>query len=169
MHDNEVRYRPGAREGGAAYRERADGTLLAHNPQPLEPYPAHLTERLVHWAQRAPDRAFLARRDTAGAWRAIAFAEMLDQARRLGQALLDRGLSAESRGDLPENDLEHGALATAAQYAGIPYAPISPAYSLISRDFGKLKHIASCHTRPGLRGGRRALRRGDRGGGARTS
>jgi feruloyl-CoA synthase len=153
MHDKDVRYRPGAHEGRAVViRERADGTLLAHNPEALGSYPAHLTERLVHWAQRAPDRPFLARRDTAGggAWRAITFAEMLDQARRLGQALLDRGLNAERPlVILSENDLEHGALATAAQYAGIPYAPISPAYSLISRDFGKLKQIFQLLT-PGL-------------------
>ncbi len=34
-------------------------------------------------------------------------------------------------------------------YAGIPYAPISPAYSLISTDFGKLQHIFDLLT-PGL-------------------
>jgi len=152
MHDQQQgRYRPGAREGAAVViSERADGTLLAHNPDPLRPYPTHLTERLVHWAQRAPDRPFLARREASGAWCAITFGDMLERARRLGQALLDRGLSAERPlVILSENDLEHGALATAAQYAGIPYAPISPAYSLISRDFGKLKHIVKLLT-PGL-------------------
>src|SRR5262245_505270 len=150
-HNEQVRYRSGAQEGRAVViSERGDGTLLAHNPEPLRAYPTHLTERLVHWAQRAPDRAFLARRDAAGAWRSITFAEMLERARRLGQALLDRGLNAERPLVIrSENDLEHGALATAALYAGIPYAPVSPAYSLISRDFGKLKHIVRLLT-PGL-------------------
>ncbi len=151
VHDNDARYRPGARESTAVViDERRDGTLLARNPEALGAYPVHLTERLVHWARQAPDRPFLARRDAAGAWRSITFADMLERARRLGQALLDRGLSAERPlVILSENDLEHGALATAAQYAGIPYAPISPAYSLVSRDFGKLKHIVKLLT-PGL-------------------
>ena len=33
--------------------------------------------------------------------------------------------------------------------AGVPYAPISPAYSLVSQDFGKLRHILDLLT-PGL-------------------
>jgi feruloyl-CoA synthase len=151
MHDGQVKYRPGAREStAAAIEERGDGSLLVRNPEALGPYPAHLTERLVYWARRTPDRAFLARRDVAGAWQSITFAGMLERARCLGQALLGRGLSAERPlVILSENDLEHGALATAAQYVGVPYAPISPAYSLISRDFGKLKQIVKRLT-PGL-------------------
>src|SRR5262245_40103127 len=141
-HDDDARYRAGARESTAVLvEERVDGTLLARSPEPLGAYPTHLTERLEHWARRAADRPVLVRRGTAGAWRSITFAEMLERVRRLGQALLERGLSAERPlAILSENDLEHGALATAAQYAGVPYAPISPAYSVVSRDFGKLKH-----------------------------
>jgi feruloyl-CoA synthase len=37
----------------------------------------------------------------------------------------------------------------AAQHVGVPYAPISPAYSLISTDFAKLKHVLGLLT-PGL-------------------
>jgi feruloyl-CoA synthase len=130
--------------------ERAGGTLLVRSPQALGDYPAHLTQRLDHWAQAAPDRPFVARREATGAWRSITFADMLDRARRLGQALLDRRLSAERPlVILSENDLEHAALATAAQYVGVPYAPVSTAYSLVSKDFGKLRHIVGLLT-PGL-------------------
>jgi feruloyl-CoA synthase len=144
-------YRPGARESGApVIDERADGTLVVRSAEPLADYPACLTERLVHWAQRAGDRPFVARREAGGAWRHITFGDMLERARSLGQALLDRGLSAERPlVILSENDLEHATLAAAAQYAGVPYAPISTAYSLVSRDFGKLRSIVQLLT-PGL-------------------
>ena len=70
--------------------------------------------------------------------------------RRIGAALLTRNLSAERPiVILSGNDLEHALLGLAANYVGIPYAPISPAYSLISSDFGKLRHIVNLLT-PGL-------------------
>jgi feruloyl-CoA synthase len=145
------RYRPGARESTAVeIEERADGTLLVHSPEALGEYPRHLTERLDHWARAAPDRSFMARRDATGAWQRVTFADMLDRARCLGQALLERGLNAERPLIiLSENDLEHAALATAAQYVGVPFAPVSPAYSLVSKDFGKLRYIVRLLT-PGM-------------------
>jgi feruloyl-CoA synthase len=131
-------------------RRDADGTVHLRSPEPLGECAAHTTERLVHWARHAPDRTFLARRDAQGAWRRVSFADALDAARRIGQALLDRKLSAERPlVILSGNDLEHALLALAAQHVGVPYAPISPAYSLVSRDFEKLRHIVARLT-PGL-------------------
>ena len=77
-------------------------------------------------------------------------AQTLDKVRRIGAALLTRNLSAERPiAILSGNDLEHALLGLAANYVGIPYAPVSPAYSLISSDFGKLRHIVDLLT-PGL-------------------
>ncbi|NIA52255.1 hypothetical protein HAV22_01120 [Massilia sp. TW-1] len=54
----------------------------------------------------------------------------------------DRGLSAErSLAILSGNDRERFQLALGAAYAGIPYAPISPAYSLVATDYGKLRDL----------------------------
>ncbi len=129
---------------------RADGTLHARSPHALGAYPARLTARLEHWATQAPTRSFLAQRDATGAWRRLTYAETLRQVRRLGQALLARGLSAERPlVILSGNDLEHALLALAAQHVGIPYAPLSPAYSLASQDFGKLRTVIGL-LRPGL-------------------
>src|SRR3954469_8358706 len=129
---------------------RADGTLLLKSGRPLPLYPDKLTDRLVHWANAAPDRVFMAERASGGGWRAITYAQMLEKVRRIGAALLTRNLSAERPiVILSGNDLEHALLGLAANYVGIPYAPISPAYSLISSDFGKLKHIFNLLT-PGL-------------------
>jgi feruloyl-CoA synthase len=129
---------------------RADGALLMRSPHPLGAYPARLTERLEQWARAAPERAFMAKRDPAGAWRSVSYGETLARVRRLGQALLDRGLSEERPlAVLSENDLEHALLGIAALHVGVPYAPISPAYSLISTDFAKLRHVLELLT-PGL-------------------
>jgi feruloyl-CoA synthase len=116
----------------------------------LGPYPDKLTARLDHWALQAPDRVFLAGREKNGQWRTATYAQMRASARNVAQALLDRPLSAERPvAILSGNDLEHAALGLGAMYAGIPFAPISPAYSLVSSDFGKLRLIFDILT-PGL-------------------
>ena len=133
---------------------RADGSLLLQSPEPLADYPARVTDRLEHWAAEAPDRTFVARRDPSvpggGDWIRISYAQMLDRARRIGQALVARGLSAERPiAILSDNDLEHLTLSVAALWVGVPYVPVSAAYSLVSNDHAKLKHILGKVT-PGL-------------------
>ena len=139
----------------AKLRDGATGVhyLLAENALP--PYPERLTDRLVHWARERPEQTLFARREknadgTSGNWRHITFAQALDAARRIGQGLLDRGLSAERPVlILSENDLEHALLALGCLYAGIAYCPTSPPYSLVSQDFDKLRHVVKTLT-PGL-------------------
>ena len=130
--------------------ERADGAILLRSKHALAPHPSRLTERLVHWAAHAPDRVFLARRNDAGAWQTFTYAQTLAQVRNIAQALLNRNLNAERTiVMLSENSLEHALLALAALHIGLPYAPISPPYSLVSTDFGKLRHTLNMMT-PGL-------------------
>ena len=129
---------------------RPDGAIIVRSPHPLPPYPDKLTERLQYWAQAAPDRAFMAQRDDSGGWRTITYAQTLDLVRRIGTALLKRNPSPERPiVILSGNDIEHALLGLAAMYIGIPYAPVSPPYSLLSSDFGRLKHIFDLLT-PGL-------------------
>jgi feruloyl-CoA synthase len=129
---------------------RADGAILLRSPHQLQAYPDKLTRRLEHWANTAPERAYLAQRDLTGAWRSLTYRQALAQVRAIAQALLQRRLSAERPiAILSGNDIEHALLGLAAMYAGIPYAPISVPYSLMSSDFGKLKSIIKDLT-PGL-------------------
>jgi feruloyl-CoA synthase len=121
---------------------RSDGAIVMRSPHPLSPYPQNLTQRLVHWAEAAPDRVFLAQRDAAGGWRTLTYADALTKVRAIAAALLARGLSPERPiAILSGNDIEHALLGLAAMHVGIPYAPISVPYSLLSKDFGKLKTI----------------------------
>jgi feruloyl-CoA synthase len=129
--------------------ERPDGSVVMRARQPLGPYPRVLTERVAHWAGAAPDRALLSWRD--GTVRStITYGAAWPMVRAISQSLIDRGVSAERPlAILSGNDVEHLLLALAALHAGIPYAPISPAYSLVSNDFGALKQVISLLT-PGL-------------------
>ncbi|HMJ44715.1 MAG TPA: AMP-binding protein, partial [Pseudolabrys sp.] len=127
-----------------------NGVIHVRTSQTLPPYYATLSEPLEHWARVAPDRVFLGQRDTAGDWRTLSYAQTLSHVKRIGAALLRRGLSAERPiAIISGNDIEHALLALAAMTVGIPYAPISPAYSLMSSDFGKLRAILKLLT-PGL-------------------
>src|SRR5580692_437272 len=129
---------------------RSDGTIILRSPHPLRPYAKNLTERLVHWAGAAPDRVFLAQRDSSGGWRRLTYAQTLASVRSIAAALLQRDLSPERPiAILSGNDIEHALLGLAAMHVGIPYAPISVPYSLMSQDFGKLKSIIGILS-PGL-------------------
>jgi feruloyl-CoA synthase len=134
----------------ATVETRPDGTTLLRATEALGAFPERLTDRLEHWATQAPDRILVARRGADGAWITISYAQMRDRVQRVGQALLAHGLSPERPiAILSENDLEHLTLALAAMWVGVPYAPISPAYSTVSKDFGKLRQILGTLT-PGL-------------------
>lgn len=128
----------------------ADGTMRIRAAQPLGKYYRKLSDALEYWARTAPERVFLAQRDPQEKWRTLSYAQVLSDVRRIGAALLRRGLSADKPiVVLSGNDIEHALLGLAATYVGIPYAPISPAYSLISSDFAKLRMIIELLT-PGL-------------------
>ncbi|MFZ5549703.1 MAG: feruloyl-CoA synthase [Pseudomonadota bacterium] len=152
MSPRAARYRQ-TRVGGCievAVERRADGTTVLRSTEPLGHYPARLSDALARWAAEAPSRTFIAKRHQGGEWQRISYAQMLARARSIGQALVDRGLSAERPiAILSDNDLEHASLALGAMWAGVPYVPVSPAYSLVSQDFAKLRHILATVT-PGL-------------------
>jgi feruloyl-CoA synthase len=128
---------------------RADGALVLRSPQKLQPYARCLGEHLARWAREAPERCFLAER--AGAvWRRLSYGDALAQARAIGAALLARGLSAERPVlVLSDNSIDHALLMLGAMHVGVPVAPVSPAYSLMSKDCAKVKGIVGL-LKPGL-------------------
>jgi len=124
----------------AAYQ--VDGTWHVDAVTPLQPVPGRFTDCLAEGARKHPERTLVARRGPDGAWIRLSYAQVLDSARRIGQALLDRELSPERPlVILSGNDLEHFQLALGAMYAGVPYSPLSPAYSLVATDPAKLRDL----------------------------
>jgi feruloyl-CoA synthase len=120
---------------------QADGTLILRSPESLRPFARCLGDFLERWAAEKPDAVFLAQR-SGDVWRKITWSEARRQVHAIATALLARGVSVEHPiAVLSDNSIEHGLLALAAMHIGIPIAPISPAYSLISKDFAKLKTI----------------------------
>jgi feruloyl-CoA synthase len=118
------------------------GGFILRSPMQLEPCAANICSYLVDWADLAPRRTFLAERSADGDWRRISYSETLVAVRALAQALLDRGASVERPVMiLSGNSIENGLLQLASMFVGLPVSPISPAYGLMSRDFGKLSFV----------------------------
>src|SRR5438105_5708362 len=92
----------------------------------------------------------MAERERGGGWQQISYAQLLTASRQIASALLARGLSAERPVViLSGNSIDHALVAFGALYAGIPFCPVSPAYSLVSKDYGKLAFLIKLLT-PGL-------------------
>ncbi len=116
------------------------GTVL-RSPQRLASYPRAITAHLVNWAERTPNRTVFAERHQ-GRWRRISYAELCAATRAVGQAMLDRRIGPDRPVMiLSDNSIAHAIVALAAMHIGAPVAPVSPAYALMSQDFGKLKHV----------------------------
>jgi len=140
-------------------RPSADCVLLSSGHR-LLPYSRCVGEWLEHWACLSPDQIFLAEplaRPGDGnsnlkprAWRSITYRGALDWVYRLGEALLQRGLNAQKPiAILSENSIDHALLCLAAMHVGVPVAPVSAAYSLMSNDYAKLIYILKL-IKPGL-------------------
>ena len=118
------------------------GGFVLRSPLKLESYAANICSYLVDWAEQAPERTFLAERSVTGDWRSVTYGEALASVRALAQALLAHGVNEDRPVMiLSDNSIENGLLQLAAMFTGFPVSPVSPAYSLMSRDFGKLKHV----------------------------
>lgn len=126
------------------YETRTDGTVVMRQVGELPDHLPTLADYLDKWANETPDATWIARRGPDGNWIHVSYGEAREKARRLGAALLTMGLGP-SRPLLvmSGNSIEHALLGAACFYNGIPYAPVSPAYSLVSQDHAKLKDIAA--------------------------
>jgi feruloyl-CoA synthase len=137
-------------ERDVALEKRPDGTLILKSRVPLKPYEPHIPALLRRWAAERPDQVWLAqRRGPDRAWTKATYAQALAAVDSLTQALLDLDLGSRPVAILSGNSLEHAFLTMAAMQARLPAAPISAAYSLLSRDHAKLRYIFDI-IRPGL-------------------
>jgi len=124
---------------------RADGSIIVKSTVALKENARCVGDWLEYWARETPERIFLGDRKTAEApWTTVTYADALRQVRSAAAWILSQGLSAEHPlVILSDNSVDHALFALAAQHVGVPAAAISPAYSLMSRDFDKLKGMIS--------------------------
>jgi feruloyl-CoA synthase len=123
-----------------------NGVIHFSLEEKLQAFPSKITDRLCHWAATKPKQTFVGRK-LNGQWLKLSYAETLTQVNAVAQYLLNLEFKPEDTiVILSENSLEHAVLALAACHLGIAYSPISPPYSLVSDDFGKLKHCLQLMT-----------------------
>ena len=117
-----------------------NGIVHFKNNQELGEFPEKITDKLEYWAKQKPEHTFIARKEN-DEWNRLSYAQTLGYVKSAAQYLIDLDFDpSETLVILSENSLEHAILVLAALYIGIPYSPISPQYSLVSEDFGKLHH-----------------------------
>jgi feruloyl-CoA synthase len=119
-----------------------DGTYYVRSNHPPAQGPRSIAHLLAERAAAHPDRPYILQRAPGhGPWGGVTYGEAKRAADGIAQWLLDRSLGAgDSVMVLSANSVEHALLMLGCYTAGVPIAPISPAYSLISSDHAKLKH-----------------------------
>ncbi|MGZ5835289.1 MAG: feruloyl-CoA synthase [Xanthobacteraceae bacterium] len=124
-------------------RRDPDGTIRLRANEAIPPYPERLHDHLFQWAKRTPAQILLAeRRPGLTGWATISYAEAAEKVSAIAAALAQRDLGPDRPlMILSGNAIEQQLLALGAMTAGVPFAPISVAYSLVSQDLGKLKLI----------------------------
>ncbi|MBR0837331.1 feruloyl-CoA synthase [Bradyrhizobium manausense] len=122
---------------------RADGSIVLRSQDALRDTVRCIGDWLEQWARQTPDASFLAERGSIEApWTTVSYGQARRQVRAIASWILAQGLSAERPlAILSDNSIDHALLALAAQHVGVPSAAISPAYSLMSKDFDKLKSM----------------------------
>ncbi|MDB4945591.1 MAG: Acyl-CoA synthetase (AMP-forming)/AMP-acid ligase [Labilithrix sp.] len=120
-----------------------DAGFVLRSPAALTEGPRSVSEVVRRWAEEAPDRIAYAERDVRGEVRAVTYRQTLAAMRVLGGQLLAAGLGpSRPLLVLSGNAVDQALLTLAALHVGVPIAPVSPAYSLVSKDHAKLKTLA---------------------------
>lgn len=124
--------------------ETGEGIIYLTSNHSLGALPPSILAYLYRWARQRPETVFLAERNKAdpSRWDSISYAQTLKRVCQLAEVLGDTGLAADRPLMVVSgNSISSALMMLAGLMAGVPVAPISPSYSLLSKDFGKVKHI----------------------------
>jgi feruloyl-CoA synthase len=125
----------------------ANGAVYLTSRYPIAALHRSIAHLLEERAAAHPERRLIGEREPqpggkTGDWRFITYGEANAQADAVAQALIDRGLGPDAPlMILSGNSIKHAVLMLGAMKARVPVAPVSVAYSLISSDHGKLRHV----------------------------
>lgn len=148
MENSSMREQPGSApiatfEPPAVEVERTpSGVMFLRSPRPLDRHPDSILHWLMYWAEVHPEQAVLAQRGADGAWRSISYGEALETVRRLAASMREAGAGPlRPLAILSENSIEHALMTWAAHWAGVPVAPVSPAYGLAPGALERLRAV----------------------------
>ncbi|HXC54934.1 MAG TPA: AMP-binding protein, partial [Rhizomicrobium sp.] len=128
-------------------RRKPDGTVYIDSNHKLGGMHRSIAHLFADRAAKHPERNFIGERiplegGKTGDWRFITYGEAYARAQAIAQALLSRGMNAQTPlMILSGNSIVHATMTLGALIAGVPVAPVSVAYSLMSGDHSKLKHV----------------------------
>lgn len=131
---------------------KENGACYLKSNHSLGPIPGSIIEYLQHWAEQRPETTFLAERSSANPnqWERISYGEMYSQACQLADRLKGTSLSPERPLMLLSgNSVAFAKIMFACMLLEVPVVPVSPSYSLLSKDFSKVKYIHNL-INPGL-------------------
>ena len=126
---------------------KPDGTVYLSSGYPLGQMHRSIAHLLEEKATAHPERNFIAERTPGpggklGDWRFITYGEANAKASAVAQALLERGLGPDTPlMVISGNSIVHAVMMLGAMKARVPVAPVSVAYSLMSADHSKLRHV----------------------------
>ena len=124
---------------------KPDGSIWLKSAVPLQSHARCVGDWLERWARETPDAVFLAERASADVpWTRMTYRDARRQVRAAASWMLAQGMSVERPlAILSDNSIDHAVFMLAAMHVGVPAASVSPAYSLVSRDFDKLKGMVA--------------------------
>jgi feruloyl-CoA synthase len=126
---------------------KPDGTVYISQRHPLGEMHQSIAHLLEERAEAHPERRLIGEREPladgkTGDWRFITYGEANAAANAVAQALIDRGLGPDRPlMILSGNSIRHAVMMLGAMKARVPIAPVSVAYSVMSGDHGKLRHV----------------------------
>ena len=126
---------------------KPNGTVYVASRYPLGQMHRSIAHLLEQKAAAHPERNFIAERTPGpggktGDWRFITYGEANAKASAVAQALLERGLGPDTPlMVISGNSIVHAVMMLGAMKARVPVAPVSVAYSLMSGDHSKLRHV----------------------------
>ena len=130
-----------------------DGVIYLRSNRQLNHFPDSIMTYLDHWARHRPDTIFLAERQKEPPcdWERMTYREALENSCHLANILQKNTQLATDRPllILSGNSISSALMMLACHIINVPIVPVSPSYSLLSKDFGKIKYIQQL-TQPGL-------------------
>ncbi|WP_169569649.1 AMP-binding protein [Sneathiella limimaris] len=142
--NSQVLFRPLERpKPDISVQKTKDGSYLIVSNIAIGEYEDNIANYWLKSAEEVPDRACLVQCRAEGDWPELSYRDAVDKADRISTWLLNNGYSKETPIlILSTNSFAHALLTMGAMQIGVPIAPLSPSFSLMSGDFERLKYAA---------------------------